>query len=142
MTWKMILIYGIEGFFLGMGTFFDLKQQSLPRVFLILFSMIAGTGRLLVKEFSIKEIGLGLLPGFLLLLTAYFTKEEIGYGDVWGILILGVLRELPDLLRLLLFAFLISGIWGLWHILIRKKPSDDTLPFYPCLLAAWLGGLL
>lgn len=142
MTWEIGLLYGIEGIFLGIGTFFDLKQQSLPRMFLILFSVIAGTGRLLVKGLSIKAIGWGILPGIVILLIARFTKEKIGYGDGWGILILGVLKELPDLLCLLLIAFSISGIWGMWHILVRKKSPDDTIPFYPCLFGAWLGGLL
>lgn len=74
-----------------------------------------------------------LWPGILLLTIGYFTQEEIGYGDGWLLLALGMWMELRELLWMF---FAGIGLGGLYALLFCKK----ELPLVPFLTAAYIMG--
>lgn len=76
------------------------------------------------------------VPGAVLLLLGFFSREQIGYGDGWLILALGMWLELPELLGMLFLGF---GLLTLWAAAVRK----GELPLVPFLTAAYvIGGWL
>lgn len=99
-----------------------------------------------VSMFVILELGLTgavyavwtgrepvLLPGMLLLLFSRFSKEQIGYGDSWLVLALGMWMEGPKLL-FMLWAGLALGTAS--AVCLKKK----ELPLVPFLAAAYVLG--
>ena len=132
----------IGAFFLGIGACYDVKNQKIPVTLLGVFLTIAVMVNLAFPYQSLKSILLGAGVGALFLIVGAFTKEAIGYGDGLGIMIVGILEGCRSLLFILIIAFCLSSIWGLWKLLVLRTNKDETMPFYPCLFLASIGGLL
>lgn len=76
-----------------------------------------------------------LFPGCMMLLAGYASREQIGYGDGWLMLALGMWLELTELLWML---FIGMGLGGLSALLLHKK----ELPLVPFLTAAYMIGVM
>lgn len=74
-----------------------------------------------------------LLPGLLLLLFSRLSKEQIGYGDSWLVLALGMWMELWALLRMLFLGIFLGSVWTV----LRRKREQPLVPF---LTAAYVIG--
>lgn len=126
--------------FLGIGAYYDVKNGELPVFFLFSFML---TGLLMEAVFryqSIPDILSGVFLGGSFLLLGRLTKEAIGYGDGIGIAVMGILLGGKRTFVVLTGAFFISAIYGIGKLL-RGKNGSDTMPFYPFLFAAALGGI-
>lgn len=142
MEWKSYLIQGAELVFLGLGTYFDGKKKELPILFLRSFLLLSVLGNVLWRYQKPEEMCIGILPGILVLLAAFFTKEKIGYGDGWMILILGLFGGIAHTFFLVLLASFFGGLYGLWCFLGQRKSLDHRIAFCPFLLLARLGMML
>lgn len=108
----------------------DIREQQIS---LMLLLELGGTG--LLYALSSGHIP-QLLPGFALLYLGFVSREQIGYGDGWLMLVLGMWLDLENLLWMILFGM---GFGVLYAFLFRKK----ELPLVPFLTAAYLmGGVL
>lgn len=74
-----------------------------------------------------------ILPGCLVLLIGYLSREGIGYGDGWLMLALGMWTDTGELLRLF-FGGVILGF--LYAFCLRKR----EIPLVPFLTAAYIIG--
>lgn len=129
----------VEFVFLGIGTYFDIKDRELPVKFFILFGIV-GIGMNLVGKYqSFQEVLMGGCMGVVFLAVGWITKEAIGYGDGWGLVILGIFKGWQELIPVVFGAFLLSGIYGLWKLIVVRASRYETMPFYPFLLAASVG---
>ena len=72
-------------------------------------------------------------PGLLVLAAGFISREQIGYGDGWLLLALGMWMPLLDLLYML---FLGIGLGVLYGFCFRQK----ELPLVPFLTAAYVIG--
>lgn len=97
--------------------------------------------------FIFKEINTflflgGIGVGGMFLLVSKATREGMGYGDSWGILILGSYLGLWKLLSVLLAAFFFLAA-AVIVILCKKKMSRRcTVPFFPFLTGGYVAVLL
>ena len=104
----------VEFVFLGIGTYFDIKDRELPVKFFILFGIV-GIGMNLVGKYqSFQEVLMGGCMGVVFLAVGWITKEAIGYGDGWGLVILGILKGWQELIPSVFGDFLLGGIYGIW----------------------------
>lgn len=142
MEWKQYLIQAAELVFLGLGTYFDGKEKELPILFLRSFFLLSVLGNVLWRYQNPEELCIGILPGILVLLAAFFTKEKVGYGDGWMILILGLFAGFEHVFFLVLLASVLVGLYGAWCFLGQKKSLDHRIAFCPFLLLARLGMML
>ena len=129
----------IELVFLGIGTYFDMKNKELPTAYLFLFGVVTIAGILL---FSFENIGRSLIGagvGGTFLFVGWMTKEAIGYGDGIGLVILGLLEGWPGIIPIVVGAFLLSGVYGIWRLLGCGDSRFEEIPFYPFLLIAFIG---
>ncbi len=106
----------------------DLKER---RVSMIVVLELLGSGLLygLTVGHTPQPV-----PGCLLLLLGYISREQIGYGDGWLMLSLGMWLDLTELLWML---FAGTGLGGLYGFLFHKK----ELPLVPFLTAAYMIGV-
>ena len=142
MEWKTYFLQGAELFFLGIGTYFDIRNRELPLLFLNGFAILGISLNIVWKYQKLEMIFGGLFIGSVFLLIGKFTKEAIGYGDGLCFMILGIFKGWKSMCGILWGAFFLSGIYGLWKMMRRGGKSSDTMPFLPFLLLAQIGELI
>ena len=89
---KLQIVNLLEILFLGIGTYYDVKKQVLPVTYLWTFTVVGILGTVFWRYQNIEDSVLGALMGVGILFVGWFTKEAIGYGDGWVLVILGLLE--------------------------------------------------
>ena len=117
----------------------DLRTRKSPTRFLIFMSILVGMLWIFTGQKNVVLTLGGIFIGALFFLFSKCTKEAIGYGDSWIILLLGIHLGIYRILGMLMTAFLMTGFFS-GIILVRKKFSKTfTLPFVPFLTVAYAG---
>ena len=109
----------------------DVREKKIAIYKVVLFAISAIFYRMIIGQFSWNEVRWGMFPGCILLLLAFFTKENIGYGDGITVLALGLWTGGWFTLAVVCIGVMLSGIWAMVCI-FRKK--TEPIPFIPFLL--------
>lgn len=120
---------------LGVTSIFDLRYKRIP-LLLIISGTVLGVVAIITRGAESSELVYALMPGILLLITAFLTREKIGYGDGMLLLGLGLLEGVIGCLGDLLIGLLLASVFGLILFVFGKRGREITLPFVPFLLAA------
>ena len=133
-----------EGIMLGVlagCSAYDLKYRKIPVAAVALlcggvsgYRFITGTGFL--------ELLCGLLPGVLLLLFAFVTRESIGTGDGLVLCALGMFCGAKTALAVLGMALVLASVLAMVLLVLRRAGRKTELPFLPCLWGGYLLSLL
>ena len=142
MEWQQYVLLGTEFLFLGLGTWFDVKNQELPVAFLLSFGALAAFYNLLWKYQSFHNILIGVCIGGVFQFVGCMTKEAIGDGAGYALVILGLFEGWEGMIPIVFFAFILSGIYGIWRLIGLQKSRDEIMPFFPFLLIALIGVIL
>lgn len=129
----------LEFLFLIIGTFFDIREQELPLPFLLCFGILVAASSVFGGDCNIGKIFPGACAGGIFLIVGWLTKEAIGYGDGIGLMILGIFEGWPGMIPVVVGAFLLSGVYGIWRLLRCGGSPIDEMPFYPFLLISFMG---
>ena len=129
----------VEFLFLSIGSYFDLKSRAIPVNYLVIFGALGIAVNLIWKYQPILEVLAGGCIGGVFLAVGWITKEAIGYGDGWALVILGIMKGWHELIQVIFGAFLLSGVYGIWRLIGLKASRVETMPFYPFLLIAFVG---
>lgn len=118
----------------------DLKKRSLP-----MWLLWAGSlGVLLISLWNTRlnlfPLFQGAVPGIVLGIISWITREAVGYGDVWIITLLGIYLGIWDTATLVCIAFFFSSIAAVGCLVWKKFRRDTRIPFVPFLTAAYVGG--
>ena len=128
----------LEFLFLAIGTFFDIRERELPILFFAIFGSLAVIGSYFSKDRNVENVFMGICVGSLFLIIGWLTKEAIGYGDGVGLIILGIFEGWPGMIPVVVGAFLLLGIYGIWRLLGCGDSRFDEMPFYPFLLISFI----
>ena len=112
----------------------DIKRKEISAKLLIIGMIISVIGALigvLIENMSLYDIALSLLPGALLLLLSFVTRQQIGYGDGLVALILGPALGIEILIIGLLIAFFGSGVFSMILVFVKKAKRKSRIPFVP-----------
>ena len=131
-TWVIFFMLAICGVV-------DWKEKKIPVRLLVIMSLVIGVFSLLCQNTGTVSRLFGAGVGVLAFLVSRVTKEALGYGDDWLILILGIYMGGSKILQLLLWASLFSGMVSLFFLFKKKWRRDITIPFVPFLTIAYLG---
>ena len=117
----------------------DWKWREIPLYLLIVMSV-----DVLILAIGCGGLRLGLrlggaLVGVLFFLIGKCTKEAIGYGDSWLMLLLGVYLGAMQLLQLLLIASVVAGVISLFFLWKKRWKKTVAIPFVPFLVVGYLG---
>ena len=88
------------------------------------------------QEISCYEIIKGMIPGGLLLVTAYVTKKA-GYGDGIVLLLLGMALGGDKSLLIFGLSLLLISVWSLILLVFHKAGRNTKIPYLPFLTAAF-----
>lgn len=124
---------------LGAAGVMDWKKQEIPLWILILLSVVAGSSLLCGRNVILWErlAGIGLGAGFFGI--SKVTKEAIGYGDSWMILLLGIQKGIWQVLQILFVASLLAAVFALFYLWKRNWNKKATLPFLPFVVIGYVG---
>lgn len=122
--------------FLAVCAVFDGLQKKIPLAAVWLGMLVAIGLRAggLMGDVSISAVALSLLPGAAFFLLGFVTREKVGYGDGWVLLMIGLFLDLPRCFFILLTALLIESATALFLLVMRKINRDKEIPFCPFLL--------
>lgn len=80
----------------------------------------------------------GLLPGIILLAISCISRQAIGTGDAWVVTVIGLYLGIRAAAAILIMALFVSCPAALFYLVCKKADRKKTLPFVPCLCAAYV----
>lgn len=79
-------------------------------------------------------MGISLLPGIMFWMISFMTKEKVGYGDGWVLIMIGLFAGLIRCFLILLTGLIAESVILLILLIFRKVNKDGEVPFVPFLL--------
>ena len=122
---------------LGIQAIYDFKYKEIPLGICVGGSLI-GIAFGVVEHRRIDTIMVALIPGILLLVFSWLSKEVIGYGDGLVLLTMAFFLSIQQQVYILMMAFGIAGIVALILLLVFRKKRKYRIPFVPFIFAAFL----
>lgn len=121
--------------FLAVCAVFDglYKQIPLAVVWLgmlaaVCFQIFGGMG--VAKQFA---MAVSLLPGMGFFLLGFLSKERVGYGDGWVLLMIGLFLGIYRCFLILLVGLLAESAVAIVLLAFRKIKRNSEIPFLPFL---------
>lgn len=130
--WSVFILLGIAGMI-------DWKKREVPIWLLLIMSVVILFFGIFCEEVDIWYRLAGALLGAGFFVVSKFTKEAVGYGDSWLILILGIHMGILDVLQVLFAASLMAAIFAIFYLWRHRWKRSETLPFVPFLAIAYAG---
>lgn len=130
--WSVFILLGIAGMI-------DWKKREVPIWLLLIMSVVILFFGIFCEEVDIWYRLAGALLGVGFFAVSKFTKEAVGYGDSWLILILGIHMGILDVLQVLFAASLMAAIFAIFYLWRHRWKRSETLPFVPFLAIAYAG---
>jgi leader peptidase (prepilin peptidase)/N-methyltransferase len=81
---------------------------------------------------------IGILIGCSFLLLSKITKEQVGAGDAYIIIAIGLVLGGLKCFEVITYSFLLSSVVAIILMVIFKFPKKRTIPFIPFLLCGFL----
>lgn len=119
--------------FLGYLAKHDIKLKRIPAAGVIMFGLISAVYFVAGKQLNAGKMFLCILPGIVLLILAFMTREKIGYGDGVTVLVLGLFLGEVYCMAVLCLGIMLTGIYSFFRVLKKNK---EPVPLIPFLLAA------
>lgn len=85
-------------------------------------------------ETSLMAVVLSLIPGAGFFLLSFLTKEKVGYGDGWALLMIGLFTGIYRCFLILLLGLMAESVVAVVLLAIGKVKRDREIPFLPFLL--------
>lgn len=133
--WTVLVLLGIAGVI-------DWRKREIPMWLLVLMSITIFIFSICCKNVSIWYRLAGALFGVTFFIISKFTKEAVGYGDSWLILLLGVHLGILEALQVLFAASIIASIFAVFFLWKRGWKRRETMPFVPFLVIAYAGVMI
>lgn len=130
----------------------DLRERGISLALLAVFSMscsallvsvlIFGDRFGFLKRFLVYEPGIinifsGLIPGLILLVICRFSGEAVGLGDVYVVMLIGLMLGFEKTFSVLFLSMLMTALFGLVCMVTGSRSRKDSLPYIPFVLAAF-----
>lgn len=127
---------------LGLLAVVDFKKKRVSNVLLLIVSGIVIINYVIFRPISIMSLIGGILIGIILLGISYITRQKIGTGDGFLIMILGAYLGFEGIGVVLLYALTLSAIWSGLLLMIKKVNRHYTIAFIPFIFVGYIGVLI
>ncbi|MBE5888941.1 MAG: prepilin peptidase [Lachnospiraceae bacterium] len=118
---------------LAIQSVWDWRYRQIP-IAITLAGGVMGLLLSMMRERSLMDLCMGLVPGLVCLGLGWITREAIGYGDGFLLCAMGMYKSLEDIVGIIVLASSLAGILGMVLIILCKKKGKDQIPFVPFLL--------
>lgn len=122
--------------FLAVCAVFDGFSRRVPLVVVWLGMLTAAGLRIggVMGETGLMSAALSLLPGAGFFLLGFLTKEKVGYGDGWALLMIGLFMGIYRCFLIVLAGLMLESAVVIVLLAIGKVKRDREIPFLPFLL--------
>ena len=120
----------------------DIKKKQIRLNLVLFFGILGVLFHMLWRIQSIENLLLGMSVGVALLFLSVLTGGRIGAGDAVLLIVTGIYLGLEQNLELFFGGLVMCSICSLALLVLRKKGRNDSIPFVPFLLAAYMGMLV
>ncbi len=122
--------------FLAVCAVFDGLQKQIPlvAVWLGILTAICLRAGGMMGEINLPAVALSLLPGAAFFLLGFITREKVGYGDGWVLLMIGLFLDLSRCFFILLAGLLIESAVALVLLALCKIRRGKEIAFCPFVL--------
>ncbi len=122
--------------FLAVCAVFDGLYKQIPLIVVWLGMLTAVCLQIYgaMGETGILTAAFSLIPGAGFLLLSFFTREKVGYGDGWVLLMIGLFLGVYRCFLVLLAGLLAESAIAIVLLALRKIQRDREIPFSPFLL--------
>lgn len=110
------------------------KQIPLAVVWLGMLTAICFQIYGAMGETGIIAAAVSLIPGAAFFLLSFFSREKVGYGDGWVLLMIGLFLGLYRCFLILLAGLVMESAVAIVLLAFRKMQRDKEIPFSPFLL--------
>ncbi|MCH5259932.1 MAG: prepilin peptidase [Lachnospiraceae bacterium] len=130
--WIEILLF----LFLGICAVFDGIAKRIPLIviWLGIITAIVLHAQGVMGDESWSDTGMAVLPGMLFWMLSFITREKVGYGDGWMLVMIGLFTGLWKCFLILLVGLVSESLVVLVLLTIRRVSKDCQIPFAPFLL--------
>lgn len=130
--WIEILLF----LFLAVCAVFDGFRRQIPLVVVWLGILTAICLRIngIMGEEGVAAVLLSLMPGTGFFLLSFLTREKVGYGDGWVLLMIGLFSGFFRCFLILLVGLLLESMAAVILLSLKKIQRDKEIPFSPFLL--------
>lgn len=130
--WVEIVLF----LFLAVCAVFDGLKRRVPLAVIWIGMLTAVCFRIggIMGETSPALTAAALLPGAGFFLLSFLTKEKVGYGDGWTLLMIGLFVGAYRCFLILLAGLVMESVVAMALLAIGKIKRDREIPFLPFLL--------
>lgn len=130
--WVDILLF----LFLALCSLFDGLRKQIPLAVVWLGMLTAVCLRMngIMGEEGVTAAALSLIPGAGFFLLSFLTREKVGYGDGWVLLMIGLFSGFSRCFLILLIGLLLESTVAVILLMLKKIQRDNEIPFSPFLL--------
>lgn len=132
----------IVGVWMFLCSIQDIKRKEIHISLLIMGVVPIMVSSIFWVEISLQNRLLGILLGGILLIIHWFSKGQIGLGDVIVVSILGGSLGFYLCSGILMFSLFLSAILSLVLIVFKRVKRKTTIPFTPFLFIGYVGVLV
>lgn len=127
---------------LGISSYTDIRNRKISMRLLLAFGILAipiWIEKLYTNGiFEVSTILISILPGLLLLLLGKATRESIGYGDGYLLILIGIYIGFIRTVNILIMALFLTAIISIFLLIFCKANRRMELPFIPVVLVSYL----
>lgn len=130
--WVEILLF----LFLAVCAVFDGLRKQIPLAVVWLGMLTAMCLRMngIMGEEGVTTAAFSLIPGAGFFLLSFLTREKVGYGDGWVLLMIGLFSGFFKCFLILLVGLMLESMAAVILLSLKKIQRDKEIPFSPFLL--------
>ena len=117
----------------------DWRKREIPICMLFFMSLTVLLFAIFCRHVGLSYRLVGALLGVIFFLISKVTKEAVGYGDSWLILLIGIHLGILKALQLLFVASVLSALFAVFYLWKCNWKKSAMLPFAPFLAIAYIG---
>lgn len=132
----------IVNLYLLLGTVQDIKNKKISNYYLWIGGIIGLFFNIIECWEEVSKVAewlIAFIPGVVVLVLAKITKEKIGMGDGWVVIILGNFLTAFEISILLQVAIILAAVFSLILLCGKRVSVSYSIPFLPFL---WLSHFL
>ncbi len=122
----------------------DIKNKYIPympTIIIFILLSILQFASVIISNKNILLFIISFIPGLIMLLLSYITRESIGYGDSILLALCTICIGIWNGIFVIMCAFIYAAIFSLF-LLFKGKKHRETIPFIPFIFLSLLSYLL
>jgi len=112
----------------------DFKKHKVSVLFITIIAALGVVTYIPSMDLRLISVSGGMIIGLGVMLTAFFTKQKIGYGDGYMLMATGILLGFRDNMAMFLISLIYCSIFGLGLMFFRKAGKNTEIPFVPFMI--------